>query len=144
MAVVHLNPGPTLPVEHRKRHLALTHVFIDAANDLDSAHIVRMLAEDVTYESQWTQRPIRGRAAVGEFIACKYATMRGAEGAKPSFELGYVDLPTGRDYPVALVTQPGMRQAFIALTASDTGQILRHDILELVPSVESVRPGNPS
>jgi hypothetical protein len=40
---------------------------------------------------------------------------------------------------VALVTQFGRRQAFVALTVDEDGKIERHDILGLVPSVDQVK-----
>ena len=138
-AQVRLMQGPPLPAEDRLRLVKVTQAYIAAASALDAAGIVAMLAEDVTYESQWTLLPIKGRQAVGDYITAKYQTMRRSEAARPEFQLGRVDLPQGADYPVALVTQFGKKEAFVALSVDTEGRIIRHDILGLVPPANEVR-----
>jgi hypothetical protein len=136
---VRLVQGPPLLPPDRERLMKVTRSYIAAAGALDAAGIVAMLAEEAVYESQWTLAPIVGRQAVGDYIAAKYATMRRSEGARPEFRLGRVDLPKGADYPVALVTQFGKAEAFVALSVNADGKIVRHDILGLVPPASSVR-----
>jgi hypothetical protein len=58
---VRVIPGPALPAEERARLVKATEAYIAAARFLDAAGIVAMLAEEVTYESQWTLKPIKPR-----------------------------------------------------------------------------------
>ena len=136
---VRLIQGPPLPAEERERLVKATEAYIAAASVLDAAGIVAMLAEEVTYESQWTLEPIKGRQAVGDYITAKYQTVRRSEAARPEFQLGRVDLPQGAAYPVALVTQFGKAEAFVALSVDAEGRIARHDILGLAPPASEVR-----
>ena len=136
---VRLMQGPSLPAEDRARLAKATEAYIAAAGALDAAGIVAMLAEEVTYESQWTSEPIKGRRAVGDYITAKYATVRRSGAARPEFQLGRIDLPQGADYPVVLVTQFGKAEAFVALSVDTQGRIVRHDILGLMPPASEVR-----
>jgi hypothetical protein len=136
---VRLMQGPPLSAERRAHLVTATEAYIAAAGALDALSIVAMLAEDVIYESQWTLAPLNGRRAVGDYITAKYETMRRSEGAHPKFQLGRIDLPEGADYPVALVTQFGKAEAFVALSVNTEGRIVRHDILGLVPPASEVR-----
>ncbi len=139
MPTVRLVPGSPLSPEREDRIVAATTAYIKAAQALDAAGVTALLADDVIYESQWTLEPIAGRSAVGDYIAAKYSTISRSGGARPELCLGRVDLPEGLDYPVALVTQFGKREAFVALTLDDAGKIKRHDFLGLMPHVDLVR-----
>lgn len=139
MPTLHITPGLTLPAEASSRIVKMTEAYVIAANALDVVAVITMLADDVVYESQWTRAPIQGRQAVGNYMAAKYLTMRRSEAARPEFRLGQIDLPQGADYPVALVTQFGKSDAFVALSVDDSGLITRHDILGLAPPASQVR-----
>lgn len=141
MPSLHIVPGPELPAEDRARIAQTTKDYIVAANALDAVAIVVLLADDVVYESQWTLAPIVGRQAVGDYITKKYDTIRSSKAARPEFQLGRIDLPQGSDYPVALVTQFGKAEAYVALSVDAIGRIVRHDILGLVPPASRVRTG---
>ena len=136
---VRVIPGPPLPAEEHARLVKATKAYIAAAGALDATGVAAMLAEDVTYESQWTLEPIKGRQAVGDYITKKYETVRRSAGARPEFQLGRIDLPEGVDYPVALVTQFGRAESFVALAVDVEGRIVRHDFLGLVPHASEVR-----
>ncbi len=141
MPTLHIVAGQELPAEDRACIVQTTESYIAAANALDAARIIAMLAEEVTYESQWTLAPIEGRQAVADYITKKYDTMRRSEAARPEFRLGRIDLPLGVNYPVALVTQFGKAEAFIALAVDAAGRIVRHDILGLAPPASQVSVG---
>jgi hypothetical protein len=134
-----LATGHALLAADRERITKATEAYCTAANALDADSIIAMLAENVSYESQWVFESLTGQVAVGDHIKGKYQTIRQSETARPLFQLGLVDLPFERDYPVALVTQFGKTEAFIALTIDAGGQILRHEILGEAPHVSSVR-----
>lgn len=139
MPTLHIVPGSTLPAEARSRIVKVTEAYVAAANALDAVAVVAMLADDVVYDSQWTRAPIQGRQVVGDYIAAKYLTMRRSEAARPEFRLGRIDLQQGADYPVALVTQFGKAEAFVALSVDASGRIVSHDILGLTPPASRVR-----
>ncbi len=136
---VHVVPGGPLSEEDRTRIVKTTEAYIEAASRLDAPGVIKLLASDVVYESQWTLEPIEGRKSVGDYITAKYHTVRRSEAARPEFQLGRIDLPEGAEYPVALVTQFGKAEAFVALSVDPEGQITRHDILGLAPRASEVK-----
>jgi hypothetical protein len=106
---------------------------------LDASAVIALLAEDVIYESQWVPTPLRGKKAVSDYIAAKFDTVRRSREAALSFGVGFVDLPAGQDYPVALLTQFGKRECFIALTLDESGLVSRLDFLGILPPASQVR-----
>jgi hypothetical protein len=93
-------------------------------NNLDTSFIEKVLANNVTYESQWVFQPMQGKENVLSHLSLKFKAIKAtmlSEVMVVSAELA--SLPFMGDRPCIVLTQmtvEGIRQALVLVKIEDT------------------------
>ncbi len=132
-----------LPIEKELSLLLLTTGVAKAYNNLNVSHIEDKLADDVVYESQQVLVPLRGKAAVLEYLQKKFETISNTPDAMLFVELAFLENLDDSMIPLAFAheNQPCLimaqgrpdKKLAVVLIHEFKGMISRIDICTVAP-----------
>jgi hypothetical protein len=117
--------------------MAAARVLALAANTCDPEPLVRILAEEVSFDSQSRAGPINGRSAVAEFFRGKFDAIRSSD-RYPVAEVGRID-GGHRNEPGVIVFQAGAVRIFWSPSVDANGLVTGIFGYTLVPHPSTAR-----
>jgi len=132
-----------LPLNYELQLLILVTALAKTYNNLDVSYIENLLDEHIIYESQQVLSPLKGRAAVLDYLQKKFITIKGTPGAQLIAELGFMGSQDRAYIKAAFVVegQPCLilsqgekeRKLAVALVEGLQGKIARVELCTVAP-----------
>jgi hypothetical protein len=138
--IIHGNPMSEGEV--RRHHRAIIRLVL-ARNALDAPALVKLLSDDVIYDSQHSLTPITGKPEVSRYLEQRFAYFRTGDGSRyrGRFVPGAINLPEAARHPCAIVYgEANLAVEVWVLKLDEADKIRRIDILTTVPDPRTAVP----